>query len=132
MPDERDFDPSRWAHVAYFAFFLMLSWAMVHLTEDIWDIAYSFWAQLGRPGGYLPMVIGVGVSLLVYLYALRRRDWMDFVNEVAIEVSQVIWPTRAETRAATIVVISITLICSSLLWVMDVFWRNVTNWIYGI
>ena len=130
--DEREFDPSRWAHVAYFAFFLMLSWALVHLTEDIWYTAQSIWPQMGRPSAYLPMGVGVGVSLLVYLYALRRRDWMDFIKQVAIEVSQVIWPTRAETRAATIVVISITLICSSLLWIMDVFWRNVTNWIYGI
>ena len=48
-PGEREFDPSRWAHVAYFAFFLMLAWCLVHLTEDAWDIMWSIWPQMGRP-----------------------------------------------------------------------------------
>jgi preprotein translocase SecE subunit len=131
-PVEREFDPSRWAHVAYFAFFLMLAWCLVHFIDDAWDIAWSIWAQLGRPQRVPGLAMGVGVALICYIYALRRKDWMRFMREVSIEVSQVIWPTRSETRAATVVVISLTLICSMLLWFMDVFWRSVTNWIYGI
>ena len=57
---------------------------------------------------------------------------MQFVREVAIEVSQVIWPTRSETRAATIVVIVLTIICSLIRFFMDVVWKTTTNWIYGI
>jgi len=44
----------------------------------------------------------------------------------------VTWPTRVETRAATVVVVVITLICSALLSGMDFFWSGVTDWLYGI
>ena len=49
-----------------------------------------------------------------------------------IEVSQIVWPTRSETRAATIVVITITLISSGLLWTMDLFWATVTDRLYNL
>ena len=56
----------------------------------------------------------------------------EFVSEVVVEVSQVTWPTRAETRAATVVVIVISLICSGLLWFMDVTWNKVTDFLYAL
>ena len=51
---------------------------------------------------------------------------------MATEVSQVTWPTRAETRAATIVVVVLTIVCSILLAIMDLFWSNVTDWLYSL
>ena len=51
---------------------------------------------------------------------------------MATEVSQVTWPTRAETRAATSVVIVLTIICSIILAIMDLFWSNVTDWLYSL
>ncbi|MEZ4427498.1 MAG: preprotein translocase subunit SecE [Nannocystaceae bacterium] len=128
----REFDPSRWAHVVFFAFFLMGAWIAGNLIEDMWDVAFGFWAQVGRPQHLPSISAGAGLAFLIYIYALRRQDWMQFVREVAIEVSQVIWPTRSETRAATIVVIVLTIICSLILFFMDVVWKTTTNWIYGI
>lgn len=128
-----EFDPTRWVHVAFFAFFLMLVWMLVHLFEDAWDLLFLAWPNIvGRPQtGYAQLAGGI-VSIIAYIYALRRKDWKTFVSEVAIEVSQIVWPTRAETRGATVVVITITLICSLLLAGMDVVWSSVTDWIYGI
>ena len=42
------------------------------------------------------------------------------------------WPTRAETRVATIVVVVLTLVCSVILAMMDLFWSNVTDWLYAL
>lgn len=129
----REFEPTRWVHVAFFAFFLMLVWMLVHLFEDAWDLLFLAWPQIvGRPQTGMAQLAGGIVAIIAYIYALRRKDWKDFLAEVAIEVSQIVWPTRAETRGATVVVIVITLICSLLLAGMDVVWSNVTDWIYGI
>ncbi len=129
----RDFDASRWAHVAFFLVFLMSAYVLTNFTEDLWAILWAYYPrELGRPVTETATAIGIVIALIVAVWAWRRKAWFDFMCEVAIEVSQVTWPTRAETRAATIVVIVLTLICSILLWMMDIFWSTVTDWLYSL
>lgn len=129
----REFDPSRWAHVAFFLGFLLLAYVLSNLTEDMWALAWSYWPrQLGRPSPNTATSIGVVLALIGAIIAWRNKRWFTFVSEVAVEVSQVTWPTRAETRVATIVVIVLTCICSVILAVMDLFWSNVTDWLYAL
>ena len=129
----RDFDPSRWAHAAFFVGFLMLAFVLTNFTEDAWAILWSYYPRaLGRPTSEMATAIGITISLVVAVLAWRNKRWFKFMNEVATEVSQVTWPTRAETRAATIVVIVLTIICSIILAIMDLFWSNVTDWLYSL
>ena len=129
----REFDPSRWAHVVFALFAGMTAWAFSHLVEDLWGYTWAQWPQyVGRPNEYWAQGIGavLGVGLMVWVWS--RERYFRFVAEVATEVSQIIWPTRAETRAATIVVVIITLICSCILALMDAFWSRVTDWLYAL
>jgi len=129
----RDFDPSRWAHAAFFIGFLMLAYVLTNFVEDGWAILWSYYPrELGRPSGETATVIGVSLGLLGAVLAWRNKRWFKFMGEVATEVSQVTWPTKAETRAATIVVIVLTIICSIILAIMDLFWSNVTDWLYSL
>jgi len=128
----RDFDPKRWAHIVFALGGFVAAWVFSHLIEDAWAIAWSYWPQMGRPVTLTANSIGIAVALFGTIFAWRRERWFTFVCEVAVEVSQVTWPTRVETRAATVVVIVITLICSALLSGMDFFWSGVTDWLYGI
>lgn len=129
----REFDPSRWAHAAFFIGFLLLAYVFSNLTEDMWAMLWSFYPrELGRPQPNTANAIGVGLALLCAVIAWRNQRWFKFVSEVAVEVSQVTWPTKAETRVATIVVVVLTLICSVILSMMDLFWSNVTDWLYAL
>ncbi len=127
-----DFDPKRWAHLVFALCGFMTAWVLSNLVEDAWAITWSYWPNVGRPVPLTANSIGIVLALVGTIIAWRRERWVTFVSEVAVEVSQVTWPTRAETRAATIVVIVITLICSALLSGMDLFWSGVTDWLYGI
>ena len=69
---------------------------------------------------------------MLTFWAWRKEDYFKFVSEVATEVSQIVWPTKAETKQAVIVVIVITLICSGLLSVMDLVWSNFTDYLYAL
>jgi preprotein translocase subunit SecE len=129
----QEFDASRWAHAAFALFAGISAWMFSHLIEDVWGVLWARWPQfVGRPSELWAQGVGVAVGLALIIWIWSRERYFRFVAEVATEVSQIIWPTRAETRAATIVVIVITLICSGILALMDAFWSRVTDWLYAL
>jgi len=129
---QRELDPTRWAHFMFALGGFVAAWMLSHLVEDVWAIIWSYWPQLARPDTFIANAVGIGIALVATVIAWRREPWFKFCCEVVVEVSQVTWPSKAETRAATIVVIVMTLICSGILATMDSFWSLVTDWLYGI
>jgi preprotein translocase subunit SecE len=129
----QEFDASRWAHAAFAVFAGIAAWMFSHLFEDVWGVLWARWPQyIGRPSELWSQAGGVVVGLAVMVWVWSRERYFQFVAEVATEVSQIIWPTKAETRAATVVVVVITLICSCILALMDAFWSRVTDWLYAL
>lgn len=129
----REFDPSRWAHVTFVLGGFLAAWAFSHLVEDVWAFVWSQWPQaVGRPNAYWSKGGGIAAAVVLTFWAWRKEDYFKFISEVATEVSQIVWPTRAETRSAVIVVIVITFICSGLLSVMDLVWSNFTDYLYAL
>jgi preprotein translocase subunit SecE len=129
----REFDASRWAHAIFALFAGISAWMFSHLVEDVWGVLWAQWPQyIGRPSELWAQSVGVTVGIALIIWIWSRERYFAFVSEVSTEVSQIIWPTRAETRAATIVVVVITLICSGILWLMDAFWSTVTDWLYAL
>lgn len=129
----KEFDPSRWAHVVFAAFAGISAWVFGNLVENVWGWGWAQWpATIPRPNEFWAQGLGaiIGISLIVYLWS--REQHFKFISDVATEVSQIVWPTRAETRAATVVVVIITLICSGILWLMDTFWSQATSWLYEL
>lgn len=129
----RDFDPTRWAHACFVLGGLLAAWALSHLVEDVWAMVWSQWPQaVGRPSPYWSKIAGFAAAVVLTVWAWRKEDYFKFICEVATEVSQIVWPTKAETRAATIVVCVITMICAVLLSGMDLAWSNFTDFLYGL
>lgn len=129
----QEFDSSRWAHAVFALFAGIAAWMFGHLVEDVWAVLWARWpADVPRPNQYWSQGIGAVIGIGMMIWVWSRERYFKFVTEVVTEVSQIIWPTRAETRAATVVVVVITLICSGLLALMDTFWTEVTDWIYGL
>jgi preprotein translocase subunit SecE len=128
----REFDPRRFAYLIFVLGGFLGSWVLANAIEDIWAMIWAWRPTFERPSELASTIAGITIAFLAALYAMRKERWFKFTIEVVEEISQVTWPTRAETRAATIVVIIMTLICSTILWSMDQIWSTVTNWLYGI
>jgi preprotein translocase subunit SecE len=128
----REFDPQRWAYLIFVLACFLSVWVLANAIESGWSVAWSWWPTLPRPSENTSTFAAVAISVTGTVLAATRARWREFTAEVVTEISQVTWPTRAETRVATIVVIVMTLICSAILWTMDQVWSNVTNWLYGI
>ena len=131
-PITRDFDPARWAHVIFFVLGAAAAWVLSNATEDIWAITFDYYPQVGRATELTSSIVGTSIALVGTIYAWRRKDYFKFCTEVVTEISQVTWPTRAEIRANTGIVIMVTLICSVILFAMDQLWSQATNLLYGI
>jgi preprotein translocase subunit SecE len=130
---QRELDPRRWAYLIFVLGGFMGAWLLGNLIDDGWALLWAYWPQyFGRPSPFYANVAGIFIAVVATVWAMRKQHWFKFTTEVVVEISQVTWPTRAETRAATIVVIVITLICSGLLATMDVFWSEFTDLLYGI
>jgi preprotein translocase subunit SecE len=75
-------------------------------------------------------LIAFGFAGLLVLFLWRSDRVNTFAHEVAQELKKVTWPTRAELKAATIVVIITVFVCAAILGLFDAFWSMVTGWIY--
>lgn len=128
----REFDPRRWAHLVFVLGAFLGAWVLAHAVEDIWAAVWSYWPQVGRADELKSQIIGIAVALIATVWAWRKPHWFQYVTEVVTEVSQVSWPTKAEVRVATMVVIVMTLICSVILAGIDTVWSKVTDLLYGI
>ena len=53
------------------------------------------------------------------------------VDEIAVELSKVTWPTKEEVWNNTTVVVVTTAAATAFFALMDYFWRFVTNFVYG-
>ena len=129
----QEFDASRWTHAVFAVFAGIAAWMFSHLVEDLWGWGWAQWpAQIPRPNEYWAQGVGIALGLAIIIWIWSRERYFKWITEVVVEVSQIVWPTRAETRAATVVVVVITLICSVILAFMDASWSRLTDWLYSL
>ncbi|MBK7538789.1 MAG: preprotein translocase subunit SecE [Myxococcales bacterium] len=71
------------------------------------------------------ITLGVGIKLY------RDDRVYGLANEVAQELSKVTWPSSKEVRAATMVVLVMSLLSATILWSFDLAWSFLTERVYG-
>jgi preprotein translocase subunit SecE len=103
--------------------------ALFYLTQ--WSIDW-LWGYFGTPPGELFTTAFAGfLAVFVGVTLYRNERIHGLANEVAAELKKVSWPSGKEVRAATIVVIVMSLISAVVLFVFDFAWSNLTELIYG-
>jgi len=68
-----------------------------------------------------------GALLFFGLYRSERTN--QFMNEVVVELTRVIWPTPRDTVSATFVVIVMVLISGIILGLLDYVWIQLMKWV---
>lgn len=118
--------PNKPVHLMYMigatVLFFLTKWTIDWLWGYFTD---SSPGELTMTGG--AMIIAVGTA--IYLY--RHERVHTLANEVAAELKKVTWPNAKEVRAATIVVIIMSLIAALILGAFDFVWSNLTELVYG-
>ena len=90
------------------------------------------WGYFGGTPDELLITVGSGLITVVTGVVMYRNDRIHtLANEVAAELKKVSWPTAKEVRAATIVVLVMSVIAAIILGVFDLVWSNLTELVYG-
>lgn len=109
--------------------------------------AFRLYANINRPGRFvwvedLPLlgslslfkVVAVAVCLLGFLavhWALNRPKTTDLLIDTETEMRKVSWPSRAEVKNATIVVVVVTCILGIALFAFDWMLQQFFNLIFN-
>ena len=115
---------AKWVHLTFFAIGLLLI-LLLNLTID-W-----VWGYFAQPKDLYVSLLAVGLAGTLTFVGWRNQALFDKVQEIIGELLKVTWPTRKETRLATIVVIITTIIFSLFLGAFDFIWSWATDLIYS-
>ncbi len=117
--------PNKPVHLMYLCGGVVL----FYLTQ--WTVDW-LWGYFSTPPRELYVTLGSMIVTLVAGVLLYRHDRVHtLANEVASELGKVTWPTPKEVRAATIVVIVMSIIAAVILFAFDFVWSNLTELVYG-
>jgi len=122
--------------------FVNIAYVLVGLL--VWVISARFlgwffdlvWANFDRPligtefsrTDLMGLVVGGAAGV-----ALKMNESVNtWALEVANELRKVTWPTWAETKLSTVVVIVTSIVVSAILGLFDAVWGVLTTWLYGI
>lgn len=110
------------------------------LNTFLWVLVVIFFAAAAIGNIYfqqiysLPIrVIGMAIALVIafILAAITNQGTKarTFFNDSRTEVRKVVWPTRAEARQTTLIVIGVTMIASLFFWAVDSIIVTVINFL---
>jgi len=90
------------------------------------------WGYFTRTPSEFYITVGAAAAALITgVVTYKNEKIYAYLNEVSAELKKVTWPSAKEVKAATIVVIVMTIISAALLGLFDFVWGAVTKLIYG-
>src|SRR5688572_22357635 len=93
--------------------YLMAAVLVFFVSGMLIDTGASMWGPFARVFGNDLVRAGVQVSLAALTFGLLyfNKNWNTFFDEVVIELKKIVWPSRKDTVAMTIVVCVMVVIC---------------------
>lgn len=121
---------SRYVSIAYIVLGVILAWVLAQSFELLLGLAGpaadpALVADL-KLSALLGLVASVG--LIVGINKSARAS--TYVNEVAMEMTKVAWPTSDEIKKSSWTVISVSVIVSVCIFLTDLFWQLLTGAIF--
>lgn len=121
---------SRYVSIAYIVLGVILAWVLARSFELLLGLAGpsadpSLLADLK-----LSALLGVLASVAIIVGVNRSERASTYVNEVAMEMTKVAWPTMDEIKKSSWTVISVSLIISVCIFLTDLFWQLLTGAIF--
>ena len=118
---------NRYVTMSFLGIGLMVWLVLAKGLAALWAILK--WNDVRLLGENLTLtgIIGFAFAGVLVLFLLKNERISKLGEEIANELKKVTWPTQAELKAATVVVIITVVVISLILGLFDGFW---SHWIY--
>ena len=118
----------RYVSSAYALAAVAIGYMFFQVIDSIFGLM-NYPDPIGKVG--LRHLLGLGVGGLAFYILSTRKDVNEWANSVVKECLKVTWPSQKEAKAATVVVIILTLIMAALLGIFDWVFASLTSLIYS-
>ncbi len=130
----------RMVNLAFVAAALMLWFLSTHLIAGVFDMLPPPPIALGNQWDAsiigrefrLSNLLGISAGVLGGIWLWRNAKILTLAHEVTGELRKVTWPSAAETRLSTVVVMVTTVLVGLCLWVFDTVIGALTRFVYNI
>lgn len=117
--------PNKPVHLIYLCGGVLLFFLLQWTIDWLWGYAFRPLSETTTSFVSFALALICGITLY------RNDRAYGMANEIAAELKKVTWPTAKEVRAATVVVIVMSIISAVILGVFDIVWSNLTELVYG-
>ncbi len=85
------------------------------------DTVASMWGAFARTFGNELVRAGaqVGTGAATFFLLQFKRDWVQFFDEVVMELRKIVWPSKNDTVLMTIVVCVMVMVCGVIFSIFD-------------
>jgi len=96
-----------------------LKWILVGLLIAVGVAGNAYYSEESLLYRVLALVVLAAVAGFVALQTAKGIAFWSLLKEARVEIRKVVWPTRAETRQTTLIVLLVVVLVGLLLWGLD-------------
>jgi preprotein translocase SecE subunit len=112
--------PNKYVHLLFAVACLLTAFLFNKAGDWVW----SYFAKPQQlPLNVGALLLAVGATVVAY----KNERVFAAAYDVTRELEKVTWPTRAEIKAATVVVIVTVAVSALILWAFDFVWQALAN-----
>ena len=121
---------SRYVSIAYIVLGVILAWVLARSFELLLGLAGPSADPALVADLKLSALLGIVASVGIIVGINKSARASTYVNEVAMEMTKVAWPTSDEIKKSSWTVISVAVIISVCIFLTDLFWQLLTGAIF--
>src|SRR5262249_41145802 len=132
---------TKYVHAAFFVIGIGTAFISGRILAGIWN-ALAAWPPAVRAVPQLllygederpsyTIVLGIVIGIIVVVQMFRKPSIRTWSDDVALELSKVVWPSREIVTNGTIVVVVASALATVYIGLLDRLWGFVTQQVYG-
>jgi preprotein translocase SecE subunit len=121
---------SRYVSIAYIVLGVIVAWVLAQSFELLLGLAGPAADPVLVADLKLSALLGLVASVGLIVGINKSERASTYVNEVAMEMTKVAWPTSDEVKKSSWTVISVAVIVAVFIFLTDLFWQLLTGAIF--
>lgn len=109
----------------------ILKWSFVAILVGVGVAGNAYFSDESLLYRILALLVLAIIAGFVALQTAKGRSFWQLLKDARAEIRKVVWPTKAETRQTTLIVLAVVVLVGLLLWALDSLLSLIVSGIIG-